>query len=250
MRWIDMSCRGGSARDHEAGTPTLGQLLAEMDRLQIDQAMVMSAWTGVISPEHANGQLFEDMVPHARLLPVPEVLPEGGERFLDRPGDMVTWMIAQGARAGVVHCKQNDFVLATWCAGPLLEAMQAVRLPLMAIYGDVVHDDLVAVLRDFPRLPVILHEVPRVGYNRMVYPLLKMYPQLYLVCDPPQFVHLGLEYLVGRIGFEQLLFGTRYPISEGGSAIAGVMYADISDEAKAGIAGGNAMRLMAEVRHG
>lgn len=248
MRWIDVNCRGGSARDGSA--PTAEQVLAEMDRLQIDQALVMSAWAGVISPEYANAQLFEDLGAHDRLLPVAEVLPEGGERFLDRQTDLVAWLIGQGAVAGVVHCRQNDFVLAPWCAGALLEAMEAARLPLMVVYGDAAHDHLVEVLRNFPRLPVVLHEVPRVGYNRIAYPLLKAFPQLHMVCDPPHFVHLGLEYLVGQIGFEQLLFGTRFPVSEGGSAIAGVMYADISDEAKTAIAGGNMMRLMAEVRHG
>ncbi len=247
--WIDVCCRGGSARDHGAGTPTVDQLLAEMDRLHIDQSLVMSVWADVISPEHANVQLFDDLAPHNRLLPVVEVLPEGGERFLDRQADGVAWFANQGAVAGVMHCQRNSFVLAPWCSGQLLEAMQAVHLPLMVFYGDVSHDHLFEVLCDFPRLPVIFHEVPRVGYNRIAYPLLKQFPQLYLVCDPPQYVHIGLEYLVDRIGFEQLLFGTRYPICEGGSAISGLMYASISDEAKQAISGGNILRLMREIRH-
>lgn len=247
--WIDVCCRGGSARDHAAGTPTVDQLLDEMDRLQIAQSLVMSVWADVISPEHANEQLLEDLALHDRLLPVPEVLPEGGEKFLDQQADGVSWLVEQGAVAGVMHCQRNSFVLAPWCSGDLLEAMQAVRLPLMVFYGDVSHDHLFEVLRDFPRLPVILQEVPRVGYNRIAFPLLKRFSQLYMVCDPPNYVHVGLEYLVDLIGFDQLLFGTRYPICEGGAAISGVMYADISDAAKQAIAGGNIQRLMQEIRH-
>lgn len=248
--WIDVCCTGGSARDHEAGTPTTEQLLAEMDRLKIDRSLVTSAWSGLISPEHANVQLFEDLAPYARLLPVPEVVPEGGERFLDRQADGVAWMVSQGAVAGMMHCKKNDFVLAPWCSGELLEAMQAVQLPLMVTYGDVDHDHLYQVLCDFPNLPIIFHAVPRVGYNRIAYPLLKQFSHFHMVCDPPNYVHVGLEYLVEKIGFEQLLFGTRYPICEGGSAITGLMYASIPPEAKEAIAGGNIQRLMQEIRHG
>jgi hypothetical protein len=248
--WIDVCCRGGSARDHDAGTPTVAQLLTEMDRLHIDQAWVMSAWAGVISPEHANGQLFEDVIAHDRLLPVPEVLPEGGEQFLDRQADGIAHFVSQGAVAGVMQCKQNSFVLAPWCSGELLEAMQAVRLPLMVMYGDVDHDHLYQVLCDFPDLPIIFQEVPRVGYNRVAYPLLKRFSQLYLVCDPPHFVHVGMEYLVNKIGHEQLLFGTRFPLCEGGSAISGITYANISNEAREAIAGGNVQRLMKEIQNG
>ena len=247
--WIDVCCQGGSARDHASGTPDVADLLKEMDRLHIDRSLVMSAWAGVISPEHANGQLFEDLSGSDRLLPVPEVLPEGGERFLDRQADGVAWMVASGAVAGVMHCRQNSFVLASWCSGPMLEAMQAVRLPLMVMFADVSHDHLFEVLRDFPDLPIILHEVPRVGYNRIAYPLLRRFPQLHMVCDPPNFVHMGLEYLVDAVGHDQLLFGTRYPICEGGSAITGVMYARMSEEARGAISGGNIQRLMQGIRH-
>ncbi len=249
MQWIDASCTGGSARDHAAGTPTIDQLLAEMDRLNISSSLVMSAWSNIISPEHANVQLFEDLTPHDRLLPVPEVLPEGGEQFMDRQGDAISWMIEQGAVAGVARCKANTYVLTSWCAGELLEAMQAARLPLMVFYNDVEHDHLYHVLRDFPRLPILYHEVPRSGYNRIAYPLLKKFPQLHLVCDPPTFVLMGIEYLVKKIGPHQLVFGTRYPVSEGGSAIAGMTYADISSEDRAAIAGGNIQRLISEVNH-
>ena len=244
------SCRGGSARDHARGTPTVAQLLAEMDRLRIEQALVMLAWSDVLAPDNANQQLFEDLLPHQRLYPVPEVLPEGGEHFLDRQGEAIEHLVEQGAVAGVALCKKNQFPLTAWCAGEMLEAMQAARLPLMILYGDVEPDYLYSVLCDFPHLPVILHEIPRVGYNRIAYPLLAKFPQLHMVCDPPHFVFQGIEYLVHRFGPDQLLWGTRFPVSEGGAAIAGITYADIPEAARVAIAGGNIMRLIDEVRRG
>ena len=250
MEWIDVSCKGGSACDHSAGTPTVAQLLTEMDRLHIARALVHSAWSEAIGPEDANEQLFEDLVPHDRLHPVAEVLPEGGERFLDRPGDAIADLIARGAVAGLARCKKNTFLLIGWCAGDMLEVMQAARLPLMVCVEDIAPDHLYRLLQDFSDLPVILQEMPRTGYNRIVFPLLASFPRLHIVCDAPYSVHLGIDYLVNRFGPDQLLWGSRFPLSEGGAAITGLTYAGITDEDRAAIAGGNISRLMSEVRHG
>ncbi|MDP6777177.1 MAG: amidohydrolase family protein [Candidatus Latescibacteria bacterium] len=250
MEWIDVSCQAGTPRSPSSDEPNVERLVAEMDRLRIDRALVTSPWSDTIAPEYANQQLFNDLADHERLLPVPEVLPEGADGFLDRQTDAIADLIERGAVAAIAKCRKNKFTLATWCAGEMLEAMQAARLPLMVSHDEVDPDHLHGVLSDFPGLPVILQEVPRVGYNRVVYPLLGKHPQFHKVCDPPQFVHLGIEYLVNRFGPDQLLWGTRFPISEGGAAITGITYADIPDDARAAVAGGNIRRLMDEVRHG
>ena len=250
MNWIDTSCTCGRAGGQAAGTLAVAALLDEMDRLQINCALVTSAWSDVISAELANEQLFHDLAPHDRLLPVPEILPEGGERFLDRQADAVADLLARGAVAGAIRCRKNKHPLTTWCAGDILGAMQSARLPLMVSHDDVDPDHLYGVLRDFSSLPVILHEVPRVGYNRIVFPLMALCPNLFLVCDPPSFVHLGVEYLVTRFGAGRLVWGTRYPVSEGGAAVAGITYADIPDDDRVTIAGGTIGRLLSEVRRG
>ena len=77
-----------------------------------------------------------------------------------------------------------------------------------------------------------------------MYPLLAGFRNLHVVCDAPHSVHLGIDYLVSRFGPDQLLWGTRYPLAEGGASITGLTYADISNDARAVIAGGNAQRLI------
>jgi len=250
MEWIDVNCRGGSARDHAAGTPTVEQLIAEMDRLQISEACVYSPWSEVMAADHANEQLFEDLAPHARLHAIPEVLPEGGQHFVDKQADAIGDLISRGAIAGVARLSKNKFPLTPWCAGEMLEAMQAARFPLTVFYPEIDPNHLNETLEAFPSLPILLQEIPRTGYNRVVYALMAKHKNLHLVCDPPQFVLAGIEYLVNRLGTDQLLWGTRFPVSEGGSAIAGIMYADIADEAKEAIANGTIKRLMGEVRRG
>lgn len=153
MEWIDTCCRGGSARNHRSGVPTTDQLRTELSRLKINQALVHSAWPDHIAPEYANEQLFADLADHEELLSVPEILPEGGDRFLDQPGSEIK--------------------------------------------------DL---------------------------------------------VHRGGEYLVRRIGSEQLLFDTNLPVSDGGALIAGIACAAISTSDRETIVSGNVKRLLTEVR--
>lgn len=253
MNWIDACCHSGSDRNPggEGGpnSPRIHELLREMDRLSIAQAMVTSAWSDHIASDHANLQLFDDLAPHAsRLRPVPEVTPEGGELFLDRPADAIADLTRRGAGAGVARLRKNGYLLASWCAGPMLAAMQDRRLPLMVTLNEVDPNHLHDLLRDYPKLPVILQGLPRMGFHRVVYPLLGLYKNLHVVLAVPHSVHLGIDYLVKRFGATQFLFGTNYPRSEPGAGIAGVTYAEISDEAKSLIAGGNAQRLLNEVR--
>ncbi|MCX5658816.1 MAG: amidohydrolase family protein [Planctomycetota bacterium] len=253
MIWIDACCHSGSDRNPggEGGpeSPRIAELLREMDRLSIAQALVTGAWSDHIASDHANLQLFDDLAPHAkRLLPVPEVTPEGGELFLDRPADAIIDFTRRGAAAGVARLRKNGYLLVPWCSGAMLAAMQDRRLPLMVTLGEVDPNHLHDVLRDFPKLPVIMQGLPRMGFHRVVYPLLGLFPNLHVVLAVPHSVHLGIDYLVQRFGARQFLFGTNFPRSEPGAGIVGVMYAGISDEAKSLIAGGNAQRLLNEVR--
>ena len=251
MLWIDCHCKAGTAPQPEADfQPTVEHLLKEMRRLHVGQALVISTWSERISPEESNGQLFEDTAPYAQLHPAPEVLPEGGERFLDDPAAAIADHVRRGAVAGLALPKQSKFVLASWCAGKMLEAMQDRCLPLMVYAADIAPDDLHNLLRDFPRLPVILQRIPREGYQRTIYPLLGKFANLYVSFALPHSIHLGFEYMVNRFGAERFVWGTNYPISEPGAAITGLTYADISDADREAIAGGNIARLMQEVRHG
>lgn len=216
--------------------------------MKINQALVHSAWSDHIAPEYANEQLFADLADHEELLPVPEILPEGGERFLDQPGSAIKDLVHRGAAAGIARCGQQGFLLTNWCCGEMLDAMQHFLLPLMVWLDDIGAEHLRGLLHDFPKLPVILQGVPREGYHRLAYPLMNQYAQLHVVCAVPHSVHRGVEYLVRRFGSEQLLFGTNLPVSDGGASIAGIAYAAISTSDREAIVSGNVKRLLTEVR--
>ena len=248
MTWIDACCYGGSARDDADGSAAVARLLGELTRIGADGALVQSRWANVISPDYANQQLFDDLAGHASLIPAPEVTPEGGEAFIDRPADMVADLAKRGAGAAVVHPRQHGFLLSTWCAGDLLAALEARRLPLMVWINEVEPEHLIEVCEAFPALPVIVQGVPRTGYQRTLYPLMKRYRQLRVVLAPPHSAHLGVEYLATHLDRSQLLWGTNYPAAEPGASIAGVMYAELDEATQAAVMGGNMKQLIEEVR--
>ncbi len=251
MEWVDCHCKCAreTAKPQEDFDPTLEHYLGEMKRLNISRALVVSSWVDSIAPEPANLQLFEDVEPYANLYPVPELLPEGGEAFLGNPAGMIACFIEKGAAAGLALPKKSGFVLTGWCAGAMLEAMQARQLPLMLSLGDLPPEHLHDLLGDFPQLPVLLRGVPRTGYHRIVYPLLERFANLYACFEPQHSVHGGYDYLVNRFGAGRFFWGTNYPISEPGAAITGLRYTDLSESDMALIAGGNILRLLSEVRH-
>ena len=251
MDWIDACCVGGSDRTDTDGKAATDRLLAEMERLRISKSLVRSRWSPYLASDAVNSQLFDDCSHSDTLLPVAEVTPEGGEQFLDRPHDAIDHYISRGAVAGTPRCQKNDYRLSSWCSGNLLTAMQNRRLPLMVwINDDLEYDQLFTLLGEHPDLPVLLQGVPRDGYQRSLFPLIKRFKNLYLVAWTRFSVHLGLEYMVDRFGHEQIVWGSSYPESEGGAGIAGITYAMISDEAEAAIAGGNMARLIGEIDHG
>ena len=66
MEWIDTCCRAGSARDDTDGAATAQRLLAEMERLRIDKALIVSRWSSYLASDAVNVQLFDDCRDNAR----------------------------------------------------------------------------------------------------------------------------------------------------------------------------------------
>ena len=104
-------------------------------------------------------------------------------------------------------------------------------------------EDVAGILKAHPSLNLVLL---RTSYrcDRMLYPLFEKYDGLAIEAATYQVTH-GIEEVCTRFGAERLLFGTGLPFTEAGPSIAQITYAEISDEEKQLIAGGNLRRLLA-----
>jgi len=115
-------------------------------------------------------------------------------------------------------------------------------VPVLLDSTEATWEQVEATAKAHPRLPLILLGV---GYRsiRALYPILDATQNVFIEISLYQ-VCGGLREGVGRFGARRFLFGTNLPRFEPGSAVASVLYADISDEAKALIAGGNLDALL------
>jgi hypothetical protein len=66
VEWIDTCCRAGSARDETSSDAATQRLLAEMERLRIDKALIVSRWSSYLASDAVNVQLFDDCRDNAR----------------------------------------------------------------------------------------------------------------------------------------------------------------------------------------
>jgi uncharacterized protein len=248
---FDCECLVGRPKQPFTGTaagivPDASDLVTEMERLGIDRALVRHRACIDSTPEAGNALLMEEIAPYPALVPAWHVTPDGIEGEWD-PAAAVEALVAQGVRAAWTLTQGRDsapFLLEPWCAGALLSTLEAHRVPLLVSYPDVHPNTLHAVLEAFPSLPIILVAVPRHGRNQPLYRLMALHRTLHLSLSPIYSVHEGIEDLCRQFGPERLLFGSGYPVCEGGAAVAALSYAEVSGAARRAIGGDNLQRLL------
>ena len=227
--------------------PDVRDLKSDMERLQIETALVRhracidnATWFG-------NDVLLEEIADEPSLIPVWAVTPDG------RPPDFdlhatIGHMLECGVKVAWLAPTLGGFSAHAWCCGDLYAALREARMPVLLDFDEVTADNLHDILTQFPGLRVILLNVPRVGRNRLLYPLLRQHESLF-VCFGPPFSAFGIYGdLCRQFGPERWVLGTGYPHAEGGAGIAGLMYAGLSESEVAAVASGNMRRLLAEVR--
>ena len=126
--------------------------------------------------------------------------------------------------------------------GAASAALDAEAVPALIDIGQTNWSQVAAVLERYTKLPLVIMATSY-RINRHIYPLFEKYDNLYLESHTYQ-IPWGIEDVSKRFGADRLIFGTSLPEMEGGAAIGQVLYADLSDEDKAKIAGGNLRRLL------
>ena len=141
---------------------------------------------------------------------------------------------------------QNRYFLDEVTCGDLLSYLSETGLPLyLTPYAGWEH--IFAVLKEFPKLTVIVYNYGLWGSDRYFLPLVRRYERVYIDTSDYQVID-GLRNFVRRVGSERLLFGTNYPMDNMGGPIATLLSAHISDGERENIAHRNIERLLAEVR--
>jgi hypothetical protein len=243
MEWFD--CNAGF------GVPTVPpvsfartpqQLLEELDFCGVAEALVYHAAMRDESAQAGNRLVVEETRDQPRLHPAWAILPpQTGE--LELPGWFEA-MRAHGVRALVAYREQHRYLLNGVTLGALFEEMTARSIPL--ILGPDWRG-ITDLLSEFPRLVVVVVNHSGWGEDRYFRPLIERYERFHI--DTSNYdLDGGIAELVRHYGPHRLLYGSGFPALQMGGALLTVAQADITDEAKAAIAGGNLRRLLSEVR--
>jgi len=224
------------------------ELLLEMDRLGIQEALVFHAWSKESHPETGNERLLKEINGYPRLHPCWVGLPPGLEE-MPESAQLVQEMRQAGVRALRLFPNSQRFPATVWCLGPLLEALEAEGIPVILDH-EATHwsddriqaSELLKIGEAFPRLHLILVHAS-LGMARWIVPLMQRMPCLHLETGYFQ-PNNGLEAIVCRFGAERLIFGSGMPVWSAGPPMQMLECARIPGKARLEIAGDNLRRIM------
>lgn len=233
-----------------AGEPfdTPGDLLDEMRRLRIDEALVCHAIALEADVEYGNALLIEQIRGHQNLFPCWVMAPPAfGD--LPEPKAWVERARAAGVRAVRLLPRHSGYSLAAWCTGPLMSQLEQAGIPVLLDFGHhhwsqspIPWNDILDICQRHPMLDVAVMGVT-VGDTRNIYAALRAAPNLHLECHafalPDMYQHMARE------GFaDRLLFGTGMPKHAGENRVFQLWRGGINQTDRAAVSWRNAHRLL------
>ena len=237
------------------GWPTsAAELLADMDHHGVAEVMVVDCLARENHPADGNARVLEVCRGNPRLHPGWALLPTGPADEQIPPEELVA--VLRRHRVGAVYFYPNQykFSLADWCVDAFLEPLAEAGVPVFVNYNALDsadrfgwdHTDLDAVVdlcRRWPELPVVVSEARIRRSNRMLYRAFDACPNLRVELSG-YWLHRGVEFIARNWGADRLLFGSNWPTLGHHLTVATLTMAEVSDEEKRLIAGGNLRQLL------
>jgi hypothetical protein len=256
LGWFDCNALIG-----RSSAPVLGNwlgsqdLLAEMDRVGIAEALVAHTWGKEHLAAAANTALADAVAAVPRLHACGTLFPR---HVPSEPPEteQVERLLRSGARAVRLHpnptvdlmdesVHARHFSLHPVVVDALLDALATRRVPLLLEMRQVRWEEVYDLCGRHPTLPVLLLDVSYT-HKRSLFAGLERFANLRFELSGYH-VHQGLEEICRVFGAGRVLFGTRLPVYTAGSALAMVRYADIGPHEQRAIAGDNLRRLLGAV---
>ena len=239
--WFDCNCGFGvPAKPFGSVFASPADLLDELDFCGVGEALVFHLAQQHESPQTGNELLLAETAGQPRLHPTWAILPPQTEW---KAGEFLEQMKRRGVGALRAYPEEDRYRLDGVTFGSLLEELVGRRIPLLL---GPQWQTVGEVLRDFPDLTLVVVNHSDWGDDRLFRPLIERYTRLYLDTSNYQ-LERGLADFVRRYGAERLLYGSGSPNLQMGAAMLTLAHADIPDDGKAAIAGGNLRRLLSEV---
>jgi len=217
---------------------TINELSCHMEQAGVGKAMVSRVEQYIAGTPSTNQILAEDTANHQNMYGIWGLLPSHtheipeGEFMLSimKEKRIFGWRLIPNIGRYLI----KDFVLRDWFK---LAIERKIPIFINTAHGTS-FEATVEILKAFPELTVIL-TYPQIWPNdRYLRPFVAEYPNVYLdlsycITDG------GIESFVNEYGAGRLLYGSGFPYCYFGANMLMIKHADISEDDKAAIAGGN-----------
>jgi len=215
-------------------------ILASMERAGISGGLVYAGWARDYAPAYGNERLLEELKKSERFYGCYVIAPGYTGSFLN-PDEIVADMRAKGMVAAKMfprtHCFSPDEVVM----GEYYKALEDAGILLLVDSGEIAWQALGEVLAHHPKLNILVTSAAW-SDSHNVFAYFRKYKNLYIDLSCMQ-SNYAIEKLVRDYGANRIVFGSGLPKMSPGAARAFIDYAEISDEDKQKIAGGNLARL-------
>ena len=243
IQFFDAFTRIGPRRQkHPAHPWTLDEVLEEMRHCSVSGALVASTTSISYELTYGNLELSDRLEAHDSLFAVWNVMPHHTGEF-PPPDELNQAMATHNVRAVMLNPKTNAW---DWCADHSQELLawlaKTATLTIISRPEFGAYSELDQVLSRHPELPLLLTGVWW-SEQRLLLPLLRRHANLHISFDRLQ-IHYGIEYLHEVGCADQLVFASDAPLMSMGAHRTFIDYADVPEEVKRKVAGGNLVRLL------
>ena len=155
MLVFDANCAVGPWPTDKPRYETVEGLLAEMERLGIDRALVSHTLARTYDPVQGNQILMDEIAGHEMLLPCWTLLPPacGEMGSLD---ELLAEMAQAAVRAVRLYPSEHTYSLAEWQCGELFEALAERHYVVLLDLAQGNWGEIERICRTYPRLALIV----------------------------------------------------------------------------------------------
>ncbi len=230
----------GFCCDQRTQFATATDLLHEMDRLGIARALTYHNEARAFHPGPGNRLLLQkiEKTPGARERLIPAAVISPIMRYDNCALPELKMAMKEGRVRGLRYFAGRNWHLAQ--IESAIEELLEYR-PVLFVDGSLDYEEILQFAQRFPQLPLVTLQTLWPSEMRLA-DLMERCPNLHA---DTSWMHSDatIELLVERFGASRVLFGSG-PDSHNAASIAALIHAEISEEEKALIAGGNLARLL------
>jgi len=221
-----------------------------MDYCDVAEALVRHAASSEDCPTVGNPLLCDEIAAHPRLHGTWAILPPQTDE-LGAPEEFLARMKEHGIPALWTFPDKHRYILTASLFGGLFDLLTEKQIPLFmpisansgGVSGWMLAD---YVLRDFPKLTLIVTNHGSWGQDRYFRGLIESYENFHIDTSRHE-LDGGIADFCKKYGPDRILYGSNYPFTNMGGPLLALAHADISDSDREAIAGGNLRRLLGRV---